>query len=90
MKPKVTVITGKEATIHRLKSSYDHVYGTYDTKTGDIGIIGDQNEDMIDKTIEVINHEYLHAILHEEINEHATIALDNIDNKENSLYREFS
>lgn len=68
---------------------FDRVHGVYDPETQDTAIGMVDHENPADKTAEVINHEYLHYILHKEENLDTSIALDNIDGRENSLYREF-
>lgn len=88
--PKVTV--RPEETVPRdvVVVFYGGEFGTYDPRTQHITISLVKPSNPVEKTAEIINHEYLHYILHKEVGIKASAALDNIDGREKSLYREFN
>lgn len=65
--------------------AYDGVHATYCTETQEIDITVVNHDNPVEITAEALNHEYLHYVLHKEIGEEATRALDNIDEKYDPL-----
>lgn len=63
---------------------FNGIYGTYNYLNQNIKISSTIED--IDKVAKVVDHEYLHYILHDEVSVKASIDLDNVDNRQNQLW----